>query len=140
MRYLDTSLVVAAVTNENGTAAAQRILASADDDLAISDWVITEVSAALSLKVRAGVLAETHRRVARSAFARLADSSLHVLPVTAADFRSAADLAERHKTGLRAGDVLHLAVATASGAAVYTLDKGLARAARSMRLATVLVS
>ena len=53
MIYIDTSVFVAALTNESRTAEMQSWLASQrPDDLVISDWVMTEFSAALSIKVR----------------------------------------------------------------------------------------
>ncbi len=55
MRYLDTSILVAALTREPRTEEMQDWLAAqAPDSLCISDWVLTEFSAALSMKKEKG--------------------------------------------------------------------------------------
>ena len=60
------------------------------DDLAISDWVATEFSSALSIKLRAGQIEAMHRANALAMFARLSADSLAVLPISGPQFRTAA--------------------------------------------------
>src|ERR1700741_1705563 len=62
MLYLDTSLQVALLTNEAKTRQVQVWLGEQDPgDLVISDWVVAEFSAALSIKLRTGGIEADHR-------------------------------------------------------------------------------
>ena len=80
MLYLDTSVLVAALTNEPRTSEIQEWLAAQPpEQLAISDWVVTEFSGALSLKVRTGRLTSAQRAEALAVFASLTEASFTVL-------------------------------------------------------------
>lgn len=140
MRYVDTSILVAALLNEKGTAAAQRWLGGQPaGELAISDWVITEFSAALSMKLRSGDLQPAQRSEVLAFFMRLTAESFQVLPVSRPDFQTAARYSDQHHTGLRAGDALHLAIAANHGASLHTLDKRLAAAGQALGVAALIL-
>lgn len=130
MLYVDTSVIVSALTNETDTALSQTWLARQDtSDLTISDWTATEFASALSMKLRTGALGADHRAAALSAFTRLCVESLRTLPVAREDFRAAAQLAGQSDLNLRAGDALHLAICANHGASLCTLDRRLAETA-----------
>jgi predicted nucleic acid-binding protein len=140
LNYVDTSVLVAALTKEINTPRAERWLtAAAEGDVAISDWVIAEFSAALSIKLRIGSVNVDRRAAALAAFARMIDESFVVAPITSAHFRTAARLADKHQHGLRAADALHLAVSSEEGATLCTMDKRLASAGKALDISIKLI-
>ena len=133
MDYLDTSVIVSVLTDEAATKRVQTWLSKrVPADVHISDWVVTEVSSALSMKVRTGDLTGDIRAGALAFFRQIIAESLTLLPVTSAHFQAAARLADQHHLGLRAGDALHLALAANVGATLFTLDKRFAEAGRQI--------
>jgi predicted nucleic acid-binding protein len=138
--YLDTSLLVAALTHEAATSRVQDWLVAQDpDDLSISEWVITEFSSALSIKLRTGDIEPRHRADALAMFTRLVADSLDVLPVTGRHFRKAAGFADQYTLGVRAGDALHMAVCADHGATLCTLDHRFAKSAPLLGVKAMLI-
>jgi uncharacterized protein len=138
--YLDTSLLVTALTTEpEGTRIAAWIRSNSSDDLVISDWVVTEFSAALSMKLRGGQVDPTRRATALSLFSEFCTEKATVLPVEHEHFRAAARFADRYDSGIRAGDALHLAIAFENGATLCTLDRRMSDAGPVLGVATLLV-
>jgi uncharacterized protein len=140
MLYLDTSLLVAALTNEAETRRMQGWLGEKDpDELGISDWVVAEFSAALSIKLRTGAIQAADRAGALTMFTRICNENLVVMPLSRGQFRLAARFADQYASGLRAGDALHLAICAEQGATICTLDRRLGEAASTLGVKAALL-
>lgn len=140
MLYLDTSLLVAALTPEVRSERVEAWLQSqAHSDLVVSDWVIAEFSAALSIKRRRDDIDEAQRAKALAGFSLLCAESFTTLPVSRDHFHDAARFADQYSLGLRAADALHLAVCVGHGATLCTLDRRLSNAGPELGVATLLV-
>lgn len=140
MFYVDTSVLVAALTQETRTLKMQQWLSEQSaDQLTTSDWTITEFSSALSLKMRTGQVQLEARNRSLTAFSRLISESFVLFSISALHLRAAARLADHFLLKLRAGDALHLAVAMAHGATLCTLDQRLAVAGPELGAETLLL-
>lgn len=130
MIYLDTSVLVTALTLEADTPRVQTWLAQQDAGMVcISDWVISEFSSAFSLKLRRGEVSADERARVLSNWRILQQENIAAVVVPSPAFELAARFCDRYELGLRAGDALHLAVASLGGHYMATLDLALARAA-----------
>lgn len=140
MFYLDTSVLVSTLSNEPRSSVVDEWLSKQNDtELCLSDWVITEVSSALSIKIRTGAINDVQRGAILAQFTRLTVDTLTVLPVAASAFRTAARFCDQSQLNLRSGDALHLAICAEHGATICTLDRVLNRAASALGVASILV-
>ena len=131
MIYVDTSVIVALLTAESRTQDVTAWYAGLSDTPACSDWLLTEFSSALSIKLRTGQISEANAKRVRKEFGVLADGGLRIVPVSRSAFVRAAEMVKLHDHGLCAGDSLHLAVALELEAShMATLDRTLAANAR----------
>jgi predicted nucleic acid-binding protein len=140
MVYVDTSVLVALLTNE---ATAERIaqwVAAETRPLISGDWCMTEFTSALALKQRTSQISPRQCNAAWKVFGQFCEGSLRLLPLDRETFSHAAHLVRNSKNGLRAGDALHLALALrAKAAALFTLDLRLAESAKQNKLPPVFI-
>lgn len=128
MVYVDTSAIVALLTVEPKTQDVTAWYAGLQEMPYCADWLLTEFSSAISIKVRTRQLTEPQAKLVRKEFNLLAAGGLRLIPVSRTAFKQAADMVKPHRFGLRAGDSLHLAVALELGAQyIATLDGTLAK-------------
>lgn len=127
MIYVDTSVIVALLTLEPKTTSVAAWYAGLNTTPVCSDWLLTEFSSALSIKLRTGQISAEMAEEIRREFALLAAGGLRITPVSRSAFAQAAELVKHYAHGLRAGDSLHLAVALELGVShMATLDGTLA--------------
>ncbi len=123
MLYMDMSIFVATLINGADTTRIQVWLSAQDKDaLAISPWVVTELSSALAMKIRTKEITAAYRADALRAFATMKAAKFKLLEVGNSHFDAAAQFTDTLH-GLRAGDALHLAIVSKAGATLCTLDK-----------------
>lgn len=130
--YLDTSVLIPTLVEEEVSDAVNAYLVAAEDELLISEFAAAEVASALSRLVRMRLLATD------DALARLADfeawraAAASTVDVHPADARLTYAFVRRFDLMLRAPDALHLAIAARLDAALVTLDRRLERAAKEL--------
>ena len=136
MVYLDTSFVAPLVIAEISSDAVEAfVLKLKRGELTTSMWTQVELASLVSRKVRMGELSTSDAGAVRRKFERVLGESFEVLLPTGEDFAVAGKYLETPKTGLRAGDALHLAIAANHGAKkILTLDRGFLEAGRRLKL------
>ncbi len=133
--YLDASLLIPLFAQELGSTTARRWLeTAAGGELVSSKWCETEAASGFARKVRLGELnsAEGHRAI--DAVRRMLADATRMVPIEPRHFDSATDLIRRSQKPLRGGDALHLAIAHAAGATLWTLDRRMADAGQALGL------
>lgn len=137
MAYLDTSVIVALLTGEPSVGRIRNWLGQTTGQttarsLMISDWTLTELSSALSTKLRSQQISRTVCDTARIEFRWMLGSIFHHVAIDRRHFHIAASYCTHHHLGLRSGDALHLAIAVEIGAEIITLDKRFAAAVAAL--------
>jgi uncharacterized protein len=135
--YFDTSVMLPLFVPEPTSRA---IIAFVDslppDQMTVSQWTMVEFVSVLGRHVRAGRIDDAYACEVTARFETLVPGTYYVLSPTVADFTLARQWLADPARGLRAGDALHLAVASNNDARViFTFDKNMLRAGRELGLA-----
>lgn len=139
--YPDASLLVSAYVQEVASESAERWLRSLGvGQLATSAWRVTEVASGLAKKVRVGALSALDSERTFGVVTIMLSHSAMVLPVEQRHFDIAAGFVLRSRVALRAGDALHLAIASEAAAELVTLDRKMAEAGEALGLGTRLLA
>lgn len=134
MPYLDTSFIAPLFIAEDTSKAVEAYLLKLPaESLTTGAWTKVEFASLVSRGQRMDELTAAQADQVRTEFARVMTESVTLLTPTAADYELAAELLANFKSGLRAGDALHLATAhNQGGLEVLSLDKTLVKAANSL--------
>lgn len=136
MLYFDTSFLAPLILEEATSAKIEAFFAKLPvGELYVSHWTRVEFTSLIAREVRMGGLAEPDALLAIGQFDELVTESFQVLVPAVADYELAKAYIQHFATKLRAGDALHLAIASNHGAKfLYTLDAGLLNAAKLMKV------
>lgn len=140
MRYVDTSVLIAYLIPEASSVVAETFMLSTGEPIAVSTWSEVELLSALGAKVRAGQISKADAKDVVETYRQQIAPNLRHFAIHDDDHRFAAALLDGWRTALRAGDSLHLSIASARGAKVYTLDRGMERAGQLLRIAVTLLA
>lgn len=130
MIYCDTSVLVAALTQEANTQMVQGWLGRQQPgQVCVSGWTVTEFSCALSRKVRRGDLTPEQRARVLTTWREVLRDGIELIEVPPEAFLAAASYTDRDELALRAGDALHLAIAVGAGYRLASCDASMSQAA-----------
>lgn len=136
MLYFDTSFLAPLILEESTSANIEAFFSKLPvGELYVSHWTCVEFASLISREVRMGGLTESHALLAIARFDELVTDSFQRVAPNVADHELAKHYIQNFATKLRAGDALHLAIASNHSASVlYTLDVRLLHAARLMKV------
>jgi predicted nucleic acid-binding protein len=136
MLVFDTRFLAPLILEESISAKIEAFFAKLPvGEFYVSHWTRVEFASLIAREVRMGGLAEPDALLAIGQFDELVAESFQVLVPAVADYELAKAYIQRFATKLRAGDALHLAIASNHGAErLYTLDAGLLDAAKMLKV------
>lgn len=136
MLYFDTSFLAPLILEEATSDDVEAFfLDLPPGQLQVSHWTRVEFASLVAREVRVGGLAEAEARLTMDQFDEMVAASCQVVVPGAADYELAKSYIQHFATKLRAGDALHLAIASNHGAKMLcTLDEGLLAAAWLLKI------
>ncbi len=136
MLYFDTSFLAPLILEETTSTKIETFFTELPvGELHVSHWTRVEFASLIAREVRMGGLAESDALLAIGQFDELVTDSFQVVAPRVADYELAKEYIQHFATKLRAGDALHLAIASNNGATtLHTLDEGLLHAAKLMKV------
>ena len=139
--YVDTCVLVSLFHNDSGYPAAEAWLMQVKDrDLWISHWVLLEFASATALRQRRGELDTSRIEALQEALEHFRTERLGMVEPRGDDFLLARSWVQEHsKSGLRAADALHLAVAHRHELTLVSADRTLVTAAQRLQTRAELV-
>ncbi|CAN5454969.1 type II toxin-antitoxin system VapC family toxin [soil metagenome] len=133
MHYFDTSFIAPLFLAEDRSKYVETIIRTIENDHMVSQWLRVEFASLIARNVRMKIFTELQAVEMMNQFEPLIRSSFYIVVPTVADFNLASSFIQKFDSGLRAGDALHLAIAHNQKIdKFYTLDQGLAAAARKL--------
>jgi predicted nucleic acid-binding protein len=123
------------LVKEPASAAVDAFMSTVQYELWVSDFAAAEVASALSRLVRTGLLQQNDGTTRLADFDVWRAAMTKAAEVHAVDVRLAGAYVRRFDLALRAPDALHIAIARRLDAALVTLDRSLATAARDLGIA-----
>lgn len=136
MRCFDTSFLAPRVLGEETSEKVEAFIARLPaGEACVSHWTRTEFARLLAREVGMKALAEADALAAMDRFDTMVAESFRVFVPDAADFGLATAYFEHFAAELRAGDALHLAIASNHGAKTFcTSDRGLLASAKLLKV------
>lgn len=134
--YADTCILLPLFFRDPSTEAALAWLEQAGKEtIQISPWTRAEFASAAGIMARRGDISAQLHEEGLERFDRLVSTRLALEAVDTTDFERARNWIADYRSGLRAGDALHLAVCARLNARLCTADEALARAATEVGVA-----
>ncbi len=135
--YLDASLLVALINEEDNTVKARTLVRAMQKRPIVSDYARGEVASAISRLFRMGKIGIDEARARLVDFDEWVAAVAEPIATEAADIRLAIQFVRQFVSGLRMPDAVHLATAQNRGLQVATFDQGMSVAAGELRIPLV---